>query len=620
MRDISTFIVLAVFALAANARAAEPPSSATVMDNYARQAISGFEHYKPTEDFSTRELTFYAHYILAMNQDPAKAQAAIQRAFAVQDMNSTAKGYGTFPWDIQGTNHADANSVEFTLESLGPILLRHNDKLSAEFKTEALEHVKAGLVAVRNHKVPVTYTNIFLMKIENLLLLGEWSHDNEAVQEASNMLQQWLTLCRTNGIHEYASPTYSAVQINCLCSAYLCTGHAELKPQLKAGLDLLHASLLAGYFPGQQDLAGSHSRTYDSLYDTGGVDQNYFLLGLRMLPPGKGIFADSLGAYLNNVDGGYTPGPEILSLAAMPQRTILESWGDQPGQDRYTFITPEFAIGSSSGWSGAQDQQIAVQLAQPQAEIITSHLAAISVVADSLDAPFGKVLEKDRSGHNKPNHLRDNLAVVQHEGMVLALMDLSPGLTGEPVKSVATNILLPLRAQKIVVDGQPFSSRTLPATLGSVVGIRHGNAGVAVRIFAAEGLAGQQPTLALKADGSEWGVGRLVAYHYQREPRTFTGPVRAGVLIVAGKCETDAQFAALMDQVRTARFSGDDKSTASWDVTANVGGHVLESELSLKTGGPIARRVDGHEHQPAVFTVNGRDLAAEILSPVVIRK
>jgi hypothetical protein len=595
--------------------------AAAEMDRYVHDDIVRFEHNKPNDDFSVRELTFYAHYLLAVNQNTAKAEAAMRRAFAVQDMNPASKEYGAFPWDIQGLNHSDANSVEFTLESVGPILLRYSEKLTPDFKRYAVEHVRAGLIAVRRHKVAVTYTNIYLMKIENLLLLGEWSHDDEAVKQGGDMLDQWLSSCRRNGIHEYASPTYSAVQLNCLCSAYLCTSHVELKPKLKIGLDFLYASMIANYFPGQQGLAGAHSRTYDFLFDNGGVDQHYLLLGLRKLAPFRGIFADSCGTYINYVEGGYTPSAELLSLPKLPQRTITETWGDQPGEDRYTFITPEFSAGSASGWYGPQDQQIAVQLAQNQTELASSPLPTISVCIDSMDAPYGKVLTMDRGGHNKPTHLRDSLAAVQHEGSILALLDISPGFTTDPVQSIATDILLPLRAQQIVLDGQPVSpdgERSLPAGLTSVVGIRQGNGAVAVRIFAADGLAGETPALAFRTDGAKWGAARLVAYHYHGESKTFDrpgGPIRAGVLIVAGRCETDAEFTALMDQVRNAEItshsSGDKRH--DWAVTTVVGGHSLEAGLSFKTGRPFLRRVDGQDYHPDVLTVNDRDLAAEIL-------
>ena len=204
-------------ARAANGVSSTEPSDAAVraLGRGGRDLLRAFEQ----NDYSVRELTYYAHYVLAMGQEPAKAEAAIHLAFLVQDMDPNSADYGTFPWDIQGFNHLDPNSVEFTLESLGPILLRHGDKLSDRIKREAADHVRAGLAAVRRHKVPVTYTNMFLMKTENLLLLGEWSGDQQAVTEAGAMLDQWLTQCRTYGIHEFASPTYTGVQLNSLGNA-----------------------------------------------------------------------------------------------------------------------------------------------------------------------------------------------------------------------------------------------------------------------------------------------------------------------------------------------------------------------------------------------------------------
>jgi hypothetical protein len=377
------------------------------------------------------------------------------------------------------------------------------------------------------------------------------------------------------------------------------------------------------------------------------VDQYFYAAGVRQLPPVNTIVADSCAAFVNHAEGGYEPGPELLALPRLPQRTILETWGDQPGDDRYSFITPEFSAGSTSSWYGAQDQQISVQLAErdPQAP---PALATISVCGDSIDAPYGKVLIKDRTGHAKPVHLRNAMAAVQHEGMLLVLMDLSPGLGTEAVSSVATNILLPLRAEQIVLDGQPVklpeeirqvlaadsaavrsgsatsqpsagACWSLPAATGSVIGIRHGNAGVALRILAVDGLAGQQPSLALKADGAPWGAGRLVAYHYQGAPRTFSpsdGPVRAAIFIVCRRCESDAQFEALIADARNAQATITEQSATSgapsWDARLKMAGHELE--VSLQSGRPVVRRVDNEDYRPQTFTVNGRDLAAELLN------
>jgi hypothetical protein len=267
-------------------------------------------------------------------------------------------------------------------------------------------------------------------------------------------------------------------------------------------------------------------------------------------------------------------------------------------------------------------------------------LPTIAVFADTWDSPYGKVLRNDRSGHAKPTHLRDGLATVQVEGAILELIDLSPGMQGEALQSVATNVVFPLRADQIVLDGNPvdlpqnvretlanqspkakdnpaIDGWSLPATTASVLGIRQGNAAVAIRIFSADGLANKPSTLVLKADGAPWGAGRLVAYHYQGEARMFdraNGPVCAGVIILARHCESDGEFQALMREVRDAQpKSSMAPDGAVWDVSATIGGHTLESSLSFKTDRPTIRRVDGVDYKPQLFTVNGRDMGAELL-------
>ncbi|MEL4474660.1 hypothetical protein, partial [Shewanella algae] len=66
----------------------------------------------------------------------------------------------------------DLNANEFGTQPLGPILLGYRDNLSNDFKTWIKPHVQASFYALRHHKVPVKYTNIFLMKAVSLILLG----------------------------------------------------------------------------------------------------------------------------------------------------------------------------------------------------------------------------------------------------------------------------------------------------------------------------------------------------------------------------------------------------------------------------------------------------------------
>ncbi len=87
--------------------------------------------------------------------------------------------------------------------------------------------------------MPVTYGNIFLMKLSNLIMLGELTKDASAVDEGRTMLKGWLAWTRANGDNEYDSPTYAPVQLTGLEHIYLHAPDEETKQSAQAGLDYL---------------------------------------------------------------------------------------------------------------------------------------------------------------------------------------------------------------------------------------------------------------------------------------------------------------------------------------------------------------------------------------------
>ena len=136
----------------------------------------------------------------------------MRHAFGLQDMDPASPGYGTVPWQQGHPEIKDPNAIEFTMQPVSVILLRHGGKLSESFKQDAEPHVRAAIAAIRRHNVPVKYSNIYLMKLANLLLLGQAVGDGDAVAEGRANFETWLAFTRTNGVTEYDSPTYSPIQ------------------------------------------------------------------------------------------------------------------------------------------------------------------------------------------------------------------------------------------------------------------------------------------------------------------------------------------------------------------------------------------------------------------------
>ena len=198
-----------------------------------------------------------------MVNPPERAEKLVRHAFGLQDLDPASPGYGTVPWQQGHPEIKDPNAIEFTMQPVSVILLRHGARLSESFKRDAQPHVRAAIAAIRRHNVPVKYSNIYLMKLANLLLLGQAIGDGDAVAEGKAQFETWLAFTRTNGVTEYDSPTYSPIQADCLALAHNLTSDAALKARLKAALDFYWADFAANYFAGRQTMTGPTSRNYN---------------------------------------------------------------------------------------------------------------------------------------------------------------------------------------------------------------------------------------------------------------------------------------------------------------------------------------------------------------------
>lgn len=609
---------LCVF-LPATARAAEPEKAARLatLSGYVDNDLAAFDkfNHRAKPEPKTRDLTAAA-LATVMAKDLPKAQSLLTQAFALQEMRADAPNYGNVPWQQNHPELVDPNAIEFMCLSLAPLFVKYGDQLPAAFREEARPHLQGALAAVRRHPVPVWYTNIFLMKLTNTILLGEYLGDAPSVAEGKAALQEWMRFTGRNGITEYASPVYAGVQLTDLHVLYACVVDQEIKTLAGLSLDYLWTDAAANYFPPSQTLSGSNSRTYSFLFHDRNVNLFYYLYGFQSGLPGRGseLAAEALAWAVGTWDG-YTPSTELLALSRMPTRLIKQRVGEESGKDRYNFISPGFSLGSSSFFYEHQDREICLLLDSPK------NLPAITMVLDPFDAPFGKVqVQQGKSGRAKLTHLRNSMAAVQDGGVVLSLMDMAPEANKKIGDSVATNILFPLKADELLIDGQPlkWEGDMIEISNASVLCLREGHSAVAMRIFHADGGMDGHPVFCLRNDGREYGVGRLVAYHTRGYDGYRYPPfLRGGVLILAAECEDDAAFAKFVASARDWKVdeqmeNGIWKAVASGpSVTKPDASTSLSASLDIAKRAVVDRSVDGKAFVPDIFSVNGRDLAAE---------
>jgi len=152
----------------------------------------------PNPQPSVRQLTSCALGWLELGEAPDRAEKLVRHAFGLQDMDTASPSYGTVPWQQGHPEIKDPNAIEFTMQPVSVILLRHGGKLSESFKRDAPPHVRAAIAAIRRHNVPLKYSNIYLMKLANLLLLGQAIGDGDAVAEGKANFETWLASTRTN--------------------------------------------------------------------------------------------------------------------------------------------------------------------------------------------------------------------------------------------------------------------------------------------------------------------------------------------------------------------------------------------------------------------------------------
>lgn len=575
----------------------------------------------PKADPVVRELGAAALAYMMVQQDPIKAQHAVEEVFALQEMDPARQNYGNVPWQKGHPEIDDANAIEFTALPLAALYLKYGDRFSPEVREKMQARLGAALVAVKNHPVPVWYTNIYLMNLANTILLGESVGDAEAVAKGRGDLERWLEFTGRNGITEYNSAVYAGVQLDVLHTLYNLVKDSGIRQLTGRALDYIWTDAAANYFPPAEAMSGASSRSYSFLGHDLNVNQYYYLYGFQKTLPGRvgGLWGEMF-AWANGVWGGYTPSTEVKQLAEEPVKVVRQRVGEEEGKDRYNYITPSFALGTSSFFYEHQDRQVSLMLNSPK------NLPVVSVVLDPFNAPYGKVrILETHGGHYKIMHLRNEISAVQEKGAVLALMNLASEAAKKIGGSVATNVILPLQADELSIDGKPvkWGREALPVSRDSVIGIREGRAAVAIRLFHADPAMEGHPVFYLRNDGARYGAGRLVAYHSRgKDGITPVKMLRSGVIILARECASEEEFAKFFQEARSWTITGAMEGDV-WKVTAaGPSPNVPDSQLALTAvldipGKRTAQRlVNGQPYDVSrVFTVNGRDLAGQVLAP-----
>jgi regulation of enolase protein 1 (concanavalin A-like superfamily) len=561
-----------------------------------------------------RDLSLAAYICLALNYHlsnyatpAAEAETYLNDMFTKQDTTAGSPTYGHFYWTWGDTTVTDENSTEFCLRYLAVIWKRYSSQLGSSYLTSITPATENALTAARTYSPPVAYSNIYTMRAQNLLLLGEALGDTTSQTAGTTFLEDWFSDLSTEYVHEYESPTYTIVTMGNLLTIANNTANVVEADKCRAILDLIGADTSANYFTGQEKMSGSHSRDYDFTTGHGDIDQFYFIEGLCPNPPAYEVEGD-LVDYLNTVENGYRTPADILAYGnstQWPTRIIKSIWGPTTatGQDRYNYMTPDFAIGSSGASYDLDlplDKSIAADLTS------TEELGQVSLVYDPYDLPYGTVSSISGTGETVVAHLK-SAAIVQDHGTILSLANLSPEWNAlGPYTNISAALLFPIGVSNIYLNGTQITpSGTYTAGLNSVIGVRQGNALVAARFFLIDGMKGYTPTYAVKFDDPTGMTGRLVAYLYKGASTNFdsTYKPRIGTIMAAQTCVGDTAAASFLSAVQSATITPVTIGT-QWSASVTLNGTTLAAQQDVSNNATLYRTVNGASYVPAHFTVN----------------
>jgi hypothetical protein len=285
------------------------------------------------------------------------------------------------------TNYADTgvtntNAVEFVVEPLVQIVYRF-PKLLTQYgpvsQSGTIENLLSTLIGEGqtgeiNHIVAVSYTNVWLTRITNLILTGQGLADgfgnvllaasSDVVNRGRTAFLSWTEAVRNDGIHEFLSPSYTGLDLEALGYLDLYAKDPEIATMAQQGYKLLWIELYANWYYKDQRVGGTHSRTYEFLTDEDRKTDRFYYAVSNLVnpptPPWPTLLTARTPLYWRGQDfiAYMLPPPSdvpYLFASQVPvnsSRMILRNFGLGDSNFDSTFMYGENYMGNPSGTGG----------------------------------------------------------------------------------------------------------------------------------------------------------------------------------------------------------------------------------------------------------------------------
>ncbi|MEO8458664.1 MAG: hypothetical protein ABI559_12745, partial [Chloroflexota bacterium] len=302
------------------------------------------------ERHSGHHSLWYAYALLASG-DIALAEAIIERVLELQELREDDPHHGNFRWHAEDEAVVDLNACQFVLEALVRLPL---DKLRDDLCECVLKAIRLAFVESARLDVHWTYTNIYLLDVHNRIVGGEIVGDRKVVTAGAERLAEWARRTREVGApHEFNSPTYAAVQLNCLADVGDRATDADVRVLAIEMEERVWRHVADYWHAPTMQLSGPHSRAYrrDVVGASGFLKVVlYKLLGDERLLATTRYYEgpDAEGEMIVSGIEYHCPADAREMFRAPATQEVRETVALDPRVETTSLITPKFALGTMS--------------------------------------------------------------------------------------------------------------------------------------------------------------------------------------------------------------------------------------------------------------------------------
>lgn len=269
----------------------------------------------------------------------------LHEKFQIKEKYRGARQYGGFLSELgMDLDDYDGNYANFMAPFLAHVGIHHSADLDDPTRSVLDTMLRLLASAVHAQDNRVDYTNMFLLRVYSLLLLGRYFNDDSMRLEARNQWDRWTTLVRAEGFPEHNSPNYGFVDLWALEGIYLESIDRTMQLQAKAMLEWFwmdwgqHFHLPSGYHTG----TGARVKESDRYFGTGSHDNPLYLY---FDAPG-GLGSTSISRLF--LCDGYVP-PDYIKEVTIERQYPLYIKTLNYGADTYTYMVEDYSVATESG-------------------------------------------------------------------------------------------------------------------------------------------------------------------------------------------------------------------------------------------------------------------------------